>query len=285
MYFLFELKNQVKIREDPDKGVFLENCMWIKIRNTKECGEAFKKGEKNRATAFTEMNAHSSRSHALLITKINKSLIDNNSTEHIMTESFLYLVDLAGSERVNKTNAKLMRLEEAKKINYSLLVLGNCIQSLTDNKSSHVSYRDSKLTRLLQESLGGNAKTSLIVTVSPSNYNAEETFSSLNFAVRAMKVQNKPIVNKSEDYQSKLIKLQEEYDKLQEKYTQLIIDYENILEENQKFKNGETYIDLRRKSIDEELKKRIKGSNKNNLDENDIKDESIKNRMQKGMKE
>jgi hypothetical protein len=94
-----------------------------------------------------------------------------------------------------------MRLEEAKKINYSLLVLGNCIQSLTDNKNSHVSYRDSKLTRLLQESLGGNAKTSLIVTISPSNYNTDETYSSLNFVVRAMKVQNKPMINKSEDYQ------------------------------------------------------------------------------------
>ena len=273
---LFELKNQVRIREDPDKGVFLENCMWIQIKNTKECEEAFRKGEKNRNTECTRMNAHSSRSHALLIAKIEKSFEDKTNKEHLMTSSHLYLVDLAGSERVNKTNAKLMRLEEAKKINYSLLVLGNCIQSLTDNKNSHVSYRDSKLTRLLQESLGGNAKTSLIVTVSPSNYNAEETFSSLNFAVRAMKVQNKPIVNKSEDYQAQLIKLQEEYDKLQEKYTKLKIDYEIVLEENQKFKNGETYIDLRRKSIDEELKKRIKGSNKNNLDENDIKDESIK---------
>ena len=273
---LFEPNNEVKIREDPEKGVYLEGVKWIKVESTKECAEAFINGEKNRKTAETKMNATSSRSHALLIAKIKKKFNDKESNSHVMTESYLYLVDLAGSERVNKTNAKLMRLEEAKKINYSLLVLGNCIQSLTDNKNSHVSYRDSKLTRLLQESLGGNAKTSLIVTVSPSNYNAEETFSSLNFAVRAMKVQNKPIVNKSEDYQAQLIKLQEEYDKLQEKYTKLKIDYEIVLEENQKFKNGETYIDLRRKSIDEELKKRIKGSNKNNLDENDIKDESIK---------
>ena len=272
---LFELKNHVRIREDPDKGVFLENCMWIMIKNTKECEEAFRKGEKNRNTECTRMNAHSSRSHALLIAKIEKSFEDKTNKEHLMTSSYLYLVDLAGSERVNKSNAKLMRLEEAKKINYSLLVLGNCIQSLTDNKNSHVSYRDSKLTRLLQESLGGNAKTSLIVTISPSNYNSEETFSSLNFAVRAMKVQNKPIVNKSEDYYALLIKLQEEFDKLQEKYSQLTIDYENILEENQKFKNGEVYIDLQRKSLDDKIKKRIKGNN-NNLNEDEINDESLK---------
>ena len=273
---LFELKNQVKIREDPDKGVFLENCMWIKIRNTKECGEAFKKGEKNRNTECTRMNAHSSRSHALLIAKIEKNFEHKTNKEHLMTSSYLYLVDLAGSERVNKTNAKLMRLEEAKKINYSLLVLGNCIQSLTDNKSSHVSYRDSKLTRLLQESLGGNAKTSLIVTISPSNYNAEETVSSLNFAVRAMKVQNKPTINKTEDYQAQLIKLQEDFDKLQEKYSKLKIDYENILEENQKFKNGETYIDLQRKSIKNRIQKGMKEEDNKNLDENEIKEESMR---------
>ena len=101
------------------------------------------------------------------------------------------------------------RLKEVKKINYSLLVLGNCIQSLIDPRNNHISYRDSKLTRILQESF----KTSLIVTVSPSGYNTEETYSSLNFGARAMKVKNKPIINQTQDYQSQLIKLQEEYDK------------------------------------------------------------------------
>ena len=255
---LFELKNHVRIREDPDKGVFLENYMWIIIKNTKECVEAFKKGEKNRNTECTRMNIYSSRSHTLLIAKIEKSFEDKTNKEHLMTSSYLYLVDLAGSERVNKSNAKLMRLEEAKKINYSLLVLGNCIQSLTDNKNSHVSYRDSKLTRLLQESLGGNAKTSLIVTTSPSNYNADETYSSLNFTVRAMKVKNKPMINKSEDYQFQLIKLQEEYDKLQEKYTQLKIDYENSLEENQNLKMEKFILIYKEKVLMLKLKKRLK---------------------------
>ncbi len=94
-----------------------------------------------------------------------------------MTKSFLYLFDIAGSERVNKTNARNERLEEAKKINSSLLILGNCIQSLIAPKNIHVSYRDSKLTRILQERIGGSAKTSLIAIVAPSNYNSKETLS------------------------------------------------------------------------------------------------------------
>ena len=246
---LFEPSNEVKIRENPEKGVFLEGVKWIKVKSTNECFENFKNGEKNRATAFTEMNAHSSRSHALLITKINKSYLDNNSTEHIMTESYLYLVDLAGSERVNKTNSKDDRLKEARKINFSLLVLGNCIQKLTDPRSTFVSYRDSKLTRILQESLGGNAKTSLIVTISPSNYNCDESISSLNFGARAMKVTNKPQVNKTEDYQAQCFKLQEDYDKLMSLYSKLKIEYEKVCNENNKLKNGDILVELQKMNI------------------------------------
>ena len=226
------------------------------------------------------MNA--SRSYALLIVKIRKKFNDKDSNSHVMTESYLYLVDLAGSERVNKTNAKDDRLKEAKKINYSLLVLGNCIQSLIDPRNNHISYRDSKLTRILQESLGGNAKTSLIVTVSPSGYNTEETYSSLNFGARAMKVKNKPIINQTQDYQSQLIKLQEEYDKLMEDYTKLKIAYDNIYEEYEKIKNGEKLIELQRNSIANQIqssddlinslkvkKKRQKNNNNNNNIDNE----------------
>ena len=251
---LFEPNNQVKIREDPDKGVFLENCLWIKVRNTNDCAEAFKRGEKNRVTECTRMNAHSSRSHALLIARIEKNFTYEENNEHMMTQGHLYLVDLAGSERVTKTNAREMRLEEAKKINYSLLILGNCIQSLTSPNSRHVSYRDSKLTRILQESLGGNAKTSLIVTISPSGYNSEETLSSLNFGLRAMKVQNKPTINKTEDYQAMCFKLQEEYDKLMEQYSKLRIEYDKVCDENEKIKSGEMFLDMQKKSIKQQIK-------------------------------
>ena len=175
-----------------------------------------------------------------------------------------------------------MRLEEAKKINYSLLVLGNCISALIDPKKSHISYRDSKLTRLLQESLGGNAKTSLIVTVSPSSYNTEETVSSLNFAMRAMKVQNKPIINKSIDYQALSIKLQDDLDKLNDKYSMLKIEYDKVLGELEKFKSGEMYIDMQKKlstisnEISTEVSYRKKNNNKNDKNEENEKEDNFK---------
>ena len=274
----------IRIREDPDKGVYLENVQWIRVTSPEECADIFHMGERNRVTESTKMNAHSSRSHAILIIRIEKSIkvsetnkITNISKniERIITKSHLYLVDLAGSERVKKTNAREMRLEEAKKINYSLLVLGNCISALIDPKKSHISYRDSKLTRLLQESLGGNAKTSLIVTVSPSSYNTEETISSLNFAMRAMKVQNKPIINKSIDYQALSIKLQDDLDKLNDKYSLLKIEYDKVLSELEKFKSGEMYIDMQKKlsslsnDTSTEVSFRKKSKNENNKSDND----------------
>ena len=245
----------IKIREDPDKGVYLEGVQWVRCSSPDECAEIFHMGEKNRATESTKMNAHSSRSHAILILRIERSIkvatktkVKNikQASDRIITSSHLYLVDLAGSERVKKTGATSMRLEEAKKINVSLLALGNVISALSDPKSTHISYRDSKLTRLLQESLGGNAKTSLIVTVSPSTYNTEETISSLFFALRAMKVQNKPIINKTVDYQALCVKLQEDLDKLNDEYGKLKIEYEKVVTELERIKKGEKYLEIKK---------------------------------------
>lgn len=117
-----------------------------------------------------------------------------------MTVSTLFLVDLAGSERVKKTGASDDRLEEAKKINFSLSCLGNCINSLTEKGVKHTPFRDSKLTWLLQDSLGGNSRTSMIVCIGPSFQHADETFISLRFAERAKKVENKPMKNEKIDY-------------------------------------------------------------------------------------
>ena len=272
---------EIRIREDPEHGVYLEGVQWIEVNSTGECSKIFKIGEKNRVTESTMMNTFSSRSHAILIAKIEKNIVlskekilelskesnEKIKAERVMTNSFLYLVDLAGSERVKKSKAVNMRLEEAKKINYSLLILGNCIQSLTETKPTYIAYRDSKLTRLLQESLGGNAKTSLIVTISPSGYNTDETISSLNFALRAMKVQNKPIINKSVDYQALCIKLQEDLDKLNDEYTELKINYDKLEEKYEKLKNGETLIEIQKKNIQNNLII-IDSNNKNNINLN-----------------
>ncbi len=252
-----ELKD-IKIREDPEKGVYLEGVHRIKCTSPAQCKELFHMGEKNRATASTKMNEHSSRSHAILILRIEHSIkmmtktkVKNvkQATDRIITCSDLYLVDLAGSERVKKTGATADRLKEAKLINQSLLALGNVISALSDPKSTHISYRDSKLTRLLQNSLGGNSKTALIVTVSPSTYNTDETISSLFFALRAMKVQNKPTVNKSVDYQALCQKLQEDLDKLNDDYAKLKIEYEKVVTELERIKKGEKYLEIK-KSID-----------------------------------
>lgn len=182
----------LKIHEDRVKGVFIEGLTEIYVSNDLEVYELMKAGNENREVAFTFMNAVSSRSHSLFIITVSQT----NSKDFSGKVGKLFLVDLAGSEKVNKTGAAGLRLEEAKHINKSLTALGQVIYSLTDGKSTHIPYRDSKLTRVLQEALGGNSKTSLIVTCSPSPYNETETISSLRFGIRAKAIKNTPKVNR-----------------------------------------------------------------------------------------
>jgi len=210
----------IKIREDPACGVFVTGVSWIPVGSVEQCMNIFEIGEKNRAVAFTALNAHSSRSHAVLMIKVehkilptcskgsNAEEISEENNDISVTNSILYLVDLAGSERVKKTRATANRLDEAKKINFSLSALGNCIHALTDPKTKHIPYRDSKLTRLLQDSLGGNAKTSMVVTIGPAMKHVDETLSSLKFGRRAMHVQNKPRINQKIDYKGLCMELQ-----------------------------------------------------------------------------
>lgn len=138
------------------------------------------------------MNDVSSRSHmAFIIT-----LYQNNLKDASAKSGKIILVDLAGSQKVSKTLAQGKVLDEAKQINKSLSSLGNVINALTDAKVAHIPYRDSKLTRLLQESLGGNSRTRLIINISPSMYNYSESLSSLRFGFRAKQIKNKPRVNR-----------------------------------------------------------------------------------------
>lgn len=146
-------------------------------------------GHQCRSIATTQLNQYSSRSHTLFIVEITQKF--PNQSEKV---GKLNLVDLAGSEKVGKSGATGETLEEAKKINLSLSCLGNVIHALTSN-AEHIPYRDSKLTRILQESLGGNYKTSLIVTCSPCSSNKEETISTLKFAARAKTIKTHYKVN------------------------------------------------------------------------------------------
>ncbi len=169
-------------------------------------------GNKNRSVGATNMNEHSSRSHAILIVTVECCEMGADGENHIRVGK-LNMVDLAGSERQSKTGAEGQRLKEATKINLSLSALGNVISALVDGKSSHIPYRDSKLTRLLQDSLGGNSKTVMVATVGPASYNYDETLTTLRYANRAKNIKNKPKIN--EDPKDALLRtFQEEINRL-----------------------------------------------------------------------
>merc|ERR1719446_740536 len=142
------------------------------------------------------MNQESSRSHSIFSITVETSQEDpTNPKKPKIRSGKLNLVDLAGSERQSKTGATGDRLKEATKINLSLSALGNVISALVDGKSAHVPYRDSKLTRLLQDSLGGNARTVMVANCGPADYNYDETLSTLRYANRAKNIRNKPKIN------------------------------------------------------------------------------------------
>ena len=231
-------KNRVKIRESAEKGIFLENCLWINVKNDKECKEAFERGEKNRMVESKEINEYNTRSHTILMIKIEKCYSNEEIEQNVVTKGMLYLVDLAGSERI-KPYIKGKQLEQTKKINNSLSVLGNCINSIVLG-NSYIPFRESKLTRVLQEALGGNSNTSLIVTLSPSNLNSEESLSSLNFGSRAMKLVINPKRNIESVEENALEKLNKKYIELLEKYNELDLKYKN--KENGEKENFEKII-------------------------------------------
>ena len=182
--------DNLPIHEGP-KGPFVKGLREIYVNQVEEVYTAMHLGQRSRVTASTNMNVESSRSHSIFVVTINQRDINSGSQKSGM----LYLVDLAGSEKVGKTGASGQTLEEAKKINKSLSALGMVINSLTDGKSTHVPYRDSKLTRILQESLGGNSRTTLIINCSPSSYNEAETIGTLRFGIRAKTIKNKAKIN------------------------------------------------------------------------------------------
>ena len=181
--------SELKIKEHSVKGIYVENLSEIYISSQEEFLYLIHEAEKLRSVSETSLNKNSSRSHLLFQLQITQKLPDDTEKK-----GFLNLIDLAGSEKVSKTRAIGVTLEEAKKINLSLSNLGNVIHALASN-SDYIPYRDSKLTRILQDSLGGNSKTTLIVNCSIHSYNAEETISTLQFAKRAKKIKNKVKIN------------------------------------------------------------------------------------------
>ncbi|XP_050666124.1 chromosome-associated kinesin KIF4 isoform X1 [Leptidea sinapis] len=182
----------IEIREDVNRGVILPGITEVSVTSTAETMLALEKGSSGRVTGATAMNQASSRSHAIFTIIILK---ESRTDKNVATSSKFHLVDLAGSERIKKTKASGKRMQEGVKINQGLLVLGNVISALGEGTNSFIGYRDSKLTRLLQDSLGGNSLTLMVACVSPADYNLDETVSTLRYADRARRIRNKPIIN------------------------------------------------------------------------------------------
>ena len=217
----------LNIREDSIKGIYVDGTSERYVGSPSDVLALLEMGSANRAQAATNMNEHSSRSHSIFILTINQT----NKKEGFSKIGKLYLVDLAGSEKISKTGATGHTLEEAKIINKSLTTLGRVINNLTDGKSTHIPYRESKLTRVLQESLGGNSKTCLIITCSPSIYNESESLSTLRFGERAKKIKNKPKINKEitvAELQKLVTQLKENLKKADARISQL----ENYIRQN-----------------------------------------------------
>ncbi|KAK6625174.1 hypothetical protein RUM43_005465 [Polyplax serrata] len=181
----------VEIRED-SKGICIPGLTETPVNSITRTMNCLQQGSTGRVTGSTAMNNQSSRSHAIFTLTIHQQKLDDCNSA--MTAKF-HLVDLAGSERSKKTQAVGDRFKEGVNINYGLLALGNVISALGEGSKQIPSYRNSKLTRLLQDSLGGNSLTLMIACVSPADYNLDETLSTLRYADRARRIKNKPIVN------------------------------------------------------------------------------------------
>ncbi|PVD19886.1 hypothetical protein C0Q70_20379 [Pomacea canaliculata] len=178
-------EDKLEIKKDKKGMVFIQGAAIKAASNAKELLSLFEEGSKNRHTASTKMNSESSRSH-LVIGIVMES---TNKATGTITKGKLSLVDLAGSERVGKTGATAEQLKEAMSINKSLSALGDVISALS-SEQSFIPYRNSKLTMLMQDSLGGNAKTLMFVNVSPADYNMDETVTSLTYASRVKLITN-----------------------------------------------------------------------------------------------
>lgn len=189
--------NFLDLREDPLKGVSLAGAAECRVEAVEEVMGLLLQGNRRRTTEATNANQTSSRSHAVFQICVSVSPRSKDvNLERVAGK--LSLIDLAGSERGTVTENRGLRLREGAKINQSLLALANCINALGDKskKGSFVPYRDSKLTRMLKDSLGGNCKTVMVVTISPASAQFEETLNTLKYANRAKNITTKPVENK-----------------------------------------------------------------------------------------
>uniref|UniRef100_A0A1B0CHL4 Putative kinesin-like protein n=1 Tax=Lutzomyia longipalpis TaxID=7200 RepID=A0A1B0CHL4_LUTLO len=225
-------KVNLSVHEDKNRVPYVKGATERFVSSPEDVFEVIEEGKANRHIAVTNMNEHSSRSHSVFLINVKQENLENQKK----LSGKLYLVDLAGSEKVSKTGAEGTVLDEAKNINKSLSALGNVISALADGNKTHIPYRDSKLTRILQESLGGNARTTIVICCSPASFNESETKSTLEFGKRAKTVKNVVCVNEeltAEEWKRR-------YEREKEKVGRLKGKVEKLEAELARWRAGET---------------------------------------------
>ncbi|KAG9484801.1 hypothetical protein GDO78_008096 [Eleutherodactylus coqui] len=240
-----DVSERLQMFDDPrnKRGVIIKGLEEVTVHNKDEVYHILERGAAKRTTASTLMNAYSSRSHSVFSITIHmkETTVDG---EELVKIGKLNLVDLAGSENIGRSGAVDKRAREAGNINQSLLTLGRVITALVE-RAPHIPYRESKLTRILQDSLGGRTKTSIIATVSPASINLEETVSTLDYANRAKNILNKPEVNQKLTKRALIKEYTEEIERLKR-------DLTAAREKNGVFLSSENYEQLQGKLVCQE---------------------------------
>lgn len=225
-------KSNLPVHEDGNRVPYVKGATERFVVSPEDVMDVVDEGKSNRSVASTKMNDESSRSHSIFLIQVSQE----DKQKETKLNGKLYLVDLAGSEKIGKTGAEGIVLDEAKNINKSLSALGNVISALAEGTKTHIPYRDSKMTRILQEALGGNCRTTIIICASPAEYNEAETKSTLMFGVRAKTIKNSVVANVELTAEQWRRKYEREREKNKKANTQI----EFLKQELERWRRGET---------------------------------------------